>query len=248
MKDTKTQQSGKSRAASGKPPVKTSINLFIEEKHTGKNAAEIAIFAVFMVGVALFSKFCVQGKLDEMSRLESNYHQMEQQVEEAKNAASSYEDVRVEYSHYGNGYLNAEECAMQDRMDMLDLIEAELLKKGALESLDLSGNVAYLTINSAKLASVSDVVQDLEDSDIVTYVSVSTAATKDQNYAAAAENPQGDDVVTTLTIYFTSPAGDEADTEDTGDGVSNPLADAMNNVAQGTASDLAQTDVEGGAE
>ena len=65
----KTQTKAGKASAPAKVPVKNSINLFIEEKHTGKNVAEIAIFAVFMVGVALFSKFCVQGKLDEMSRL-----------------------------------------------------------------------------------------------------------------------------------------------------------------------------------
>ena len=60
----KTQTKAGKASAPAKVPVKNSINLFIEEKHTGKNVAEIAIFAVFMVGVALFSKFCVQGKLD----------------------------------------------------------------------------------------------------------------------------------------------------------------------------------------
>ena len=59
----KTQTKAGKASAPAKVPVKNSINLFIEEKHTGKNVAEIAIFAVFMVGVALFSKFCVQGKL-----------------------------------------------------------------------------------------------------------------------------------------------------------------------------------------
>ncbi len=246
--DKKTQTKTGKAGAAARVPVKTSINLFIEEKHAGKNAAELAIFAVFMVGVALFSKFCVQAKLDEISMLESNYHQMEQQVEQAKEATASYEDVRVEYSHYGNGYLNAEEASLQDRMDMLDLIEDKLLKAGALQNISLSGNVATLTINSARLSSVSDVVQDLEESDIVLYVSVSNAATKDQNVNADAQSGQPENVITTMTIYFTSPQGEDTTQEEDGSTSANPLADAMDNVAQGTASDLAQTDVEGGAE
>lgn len=242
----KTQTNAGKASAPAKVPVKNSINLFIEEKHTGKNVAEIAIFAAFMVGVALFSKFCVQGKLDEMSRLESNYHQMEQQVAEAEASVENYEDLRVEYSHYGNGYLSADELAMQDRMAMLDLIEDELLKKGALLNFSLSENVATLTINSAKLASVSEVVQDLEASDIVTYAFVSTAATKDQNQNAESGKPEK--VISTLTIYFKSPEGAEPSAETSDENSVNPLTQAMENVAQGAASDLAQTNVEGNEE
>ena len=44
----KTQTKAGKASAPAKVPVKNSINLFIEEKHTGKNVAEIAIFAVFM--------------------------------------------------------------------------------------------------------------------------------------------------------------------------------------------------------
>lgn len=244
----KTQTKAGKASAPAKVPVKNSINLFIEEKHTGKNVAEIAIFAVFMVGVALFSKFCVQGKLDEMSRLESNYHQMEQQVAEAETSVENYEDLRVEYSHYGNGYLSADELAMQDRMAMLDLIEDELLKKGALLNFSLSENVATLTINSAKLASVSEVVRDLEASDIVTYAFVSTAATKDQNLNQNAESGKPEKVISTLTIYFKSPEGAEPSAETADENSVNPLTQAMENVAQGAASDLAQTNVEGNEE
>lgn len=232
----------------GRIPDKTSINLFIEEKHTGKNMAEIAIFLVFMCGVALFSKVFVQGKLDEINRLESNYHQMEAQVEEAKASLEPYEEIRAEYSHYGNGYLNTEEATLQDRMEILGLVEKELMQSDALLSMSMSGNVATLSINSAKLASVSDVTARLEESPLVTYVVVSNAATKEQNASeaqSAAEN-----VISSMTIYFTA-AGAETETEETastGVTVVNPLSEAMENVAEGVASDLSQTDVEGNAQ
>ncbi len=229
----------------GKLPDKTSINLFIEEKHTGKNMAEIAIFLVFMCGVALFSKVCVQGKLDEIGRLESNYHLMETQVEAAKASLEPYEEIRAEYSHYGNGYLSSEEASLQDRMEILGLVEEELMQSDALLSLSMSGNVATLSINSAKLASVSDVTARLEESPLVTYVVVSNAATKDQN--ASQTGTAADNVISSMTIYFT-PAGTEnesAETNNVSVSVPNPLEEAMENVAKGAASDLAQTNVDG---
>ena len=233
----------------GRLPDKTSINLFIEEKHTGKNMAEIAIFLVFMCGVALFSKVCVQGRLDEINRLENNYHQMEAQIEDVKASLEPYEEIRAEYSHYGNGYLSSDESSLQDRMEILDLVEKELMQSDALLSLSMSGNVATLSINSAKLASVSDVTARLEESPLVTYVVVSNAATKDQSTSSDA-NAASENVISSMTIYFT-PAGTDSGTEETaGSGVSvvNPLSEAMENVAEGVASDLSQTDVEGSAQ
>lgn len=235
------------RPQAGKMPDKTSINLFIEEKHMGKNMAEIAIFLVFMCGVALFSKVFVQGKLDEINRLEGNYHRMEAQVEEAKASLEPYEEIRAEYSHYGNGYLNTDESSLQDRMEILGLVEKELMQSDALLSLSMSGNVATLSINSAKLSSVSDVTARLEESPLVTYVVVSNAATKDQS---ALDEGAGENVISSMTIYFT-PAGTDTETEDEADSgvpVPNPLAEAMENVAEGVASDLSQTDVEGSAQ
>ena len=247
MADKKSVKTKERKAVqNARIPSKTSINLFIEEKHTGKYVVEILIFLVFMCGVAVFSKVCVQGKLDEMNRLESNYHQLENEVEEAKASLADYEDIRSEYSHYGNGYLNSNELALQDRLDMLALVEEKLLNQGALVEISISGNVATLTINSAKLASVSDVAEELEESDIVTYVTVSNAATKEQSQSQAAEDGTSENVVTSMTIYFTSPSGEQSDETEEEDGGSNFLTEAMENVAEGTASDLAQTDVTGG--
>ncbi len=226
-------------------PSKTSINLFIEEKHTGKNIIEILIFLVFMFCVALFSKFVVQGQLDEMNRLESNYHSMENEILEIQTSLVDYEEVRVEYSHYGNSYLNAEEILQQDREKMLDLIEDELLHSGALVNCSMSGNVATLTINSNRLSSVSAVVENLEKSSIVNYVVVSNAATKNTD---SQQTVRPEQITSTMTIYFADASETLEDTEQNNDSGSNFFSEAIENVKEGTASDLAQTEVEGGAE
>ena len=226
-------------------PSKTSINLFIEEKHTGRNIVEILIFLVFMFCVALFSKFVVQGQLDEMNRLESNYHSLENEVQETEESLADYEEIRVEYSHYGNSYLNDEETLLQDRLEMLDLIEEELLSSGALVNCSISGNVATLTINSSSLSSVSAVANDLEQSSIVNYVSVSNAATKNNDSQTTAQPEQ---IVSTMTIYFADASETLDDTEQNNDSSDGLLSEAIENVKEGTASDLAQTDVEGDGE
>lgn len=160
----------------GKYPSKTSINLYIVEKHTGKNIIALIIFAIFMCGLYFFSKYFVSGAIEEADRLEATYSQrletlakMQEQVE------SEGGDAQIEYAHYSNDYMTDDEKALQDRMAILDVIERRLLKIGALEEIDLQGNVATLTINSDRLSNVSQITAELEDENIVSYVTVSTA-------------------------------------------------------------------------
>ena len=82
----------------------------------------------------------------------------------------------------------------------------------------------------------------------MTYAFVSTAATKDQNRNQNAESGKPEKVISTLTIYFKSPEGAESSAETADENTVNPLSQAMENVAQGAASDLAQTNVEGNEE
>lgn len=208
MADIKTGTSGKAKKAgilsrdlgeNGRIPSKRSINLLYVEKHTGRNIAELMVFACFMVCLVLFSKFMVVDKLAEIDRLQSNYKQMERSVEAAKGSVADSDRIRAEYSHYGNGYLNDDEKALQDRMAILKVIEDKILRKDALKNVSLSGNTATLTINSSKLSSVSALVKEIESEEIVSYVQVQGAASQADAVRA------NDQVITTMTITFRTP-------------------------------------------
>lgn len=190
-------------------PSKQSINLFIEEKHTKQNVLALCLFGVYLVALWAFVHFVILSQLDEMNRLEAEYNRMQQTVLEAQEANSNYEEVRAEYSHYGNGYLNDDEQAQEDRLDILAIIEEQLLDKDALQNIDITGNTATLTINSEKLANVSDIVAELEQYEIVEYVTVSSSQTNGRTVRT--ENEDGEiteeyvyDVVTLMTINFRS--------------------------------------------
>lgn len=170
----------------GKYPSKTSVNLYVVEKHTGRNIVELLVFAVFMVILYLFSKYVVGGALEEEDRLQSNYQQRIETLEKMKEQAGRQDDVKAEYAHYSNEYRTDDEKSLQDRLAILDVIERRILKDGALESISLDGNVATLIINSEKLSNVSQLTADLESEKIVSYVTVSTAQ---KNLVPAALSP-----------------------------------------------------------
>lgn len=241
MEDGKNVQKTESilnkQIGKSKYPVKTSINLMVVEKHTGRNIRSVLVFAAFMVALAFFTRYMVIDKIMDISNRESRYNQQEDLLEKLKTSNQVYDQVRAEYSHYDNSYLSDDERSLQDRMEILRIIEDELLKRDALQNISISGNSAVLTVNAGKLSNIAQIVGKLESKPIVDYVTVSNAQTDDatlqngytpetnppaplvgtdetesETEDTAAGEPQTENrptVLTTMTIYFRA-AGTEA--------------------------------------
>ena len=241
MEDGKNVQKTESilnkQIGKSKYPVKTSINLMVVEKHTGRNIRSVLVFAAFMVALAFFTRYMVIDKIMDISNRESRYNQQEDLLEKLKTSNQVYDQVRAEYSHYDNSYLSDDERSLQDRMEILRIIEDELLKRDALQNISISGNSAVLTVNAGKLSNIAQIVGKLESKPIVDYVTVSNAQTDDatlqngytpetnppaplvgaeeaesETEDTAVGEPQTENrptVLTTMTIYFRA-AGAEA--------------------------------------
>ena len=271
MEDGKNVQKTESilnkQIGKSKYPVKTSINLMVVEKHTGRNIRSVLVFAAFMVALAFFTRYMVIDKIMDISNRESRYNQQEDLLEKLKTSNQVYDQVRAEYSHYDNSYLSDDERSLQDRMEILRIIEDELLKRDALQNISISGNSAVLTVNAGKLSNIAQIVGKLESKPIVDYVTVSNAQTDDatlQNGYTPETNPPaplvGTDetesetedtaageqqtenrptVLTTMTIYFRAAGAEAAGSQTEAD--TEPTAAAGQNYAA-DADTGAQTD------
>ena len=164
-------------------PDKTSINLLMRDNSVRDPKFQIILFVIFAVVLALFVKFLVVDKLAEAYDAEKAYTQMQTQIDQLRASNEKYDQVREEYSHYGNGYLNDEEKIEQNRMAMMRVIQRNVISKSEIQSVEISGNVATLTIDNIRLKTVSDIVASLEDDDIVSFVTVSTAGTNTDSNA-----------------------------------------------------------------
>lgn len=191
-----------------KYPEKTSINLAQLNEDPGKKKRTWALFGVYVVGLLVFVHFGVFNQIRKINELEAAYHTAENQLSALQESNSDYDEVRAQYSHYGNGYLNDEEAVLQDRMDILDVVEKDVENTGALVGLSVSGNTAQLQIDSQKLANVSEIVSKLESEDIVSYVTVSTSATNNANYSSESTDSSRT-VLTTLTVTFKDAVSEE---------------------------------------
>ncbi|WP_207727401.1 hypothetical protein [Clostridium vitabionis] len=201
-------------------PAKKSINLYIVESHKKQNVISLSLFGVYLVGLYLFTRFAVIGQLQRVNALEQQYSGTKQQYALLQSENSDYNQILQAYSHYGDGGLNSDESALQDRLDILKIAEEQILEKDALESISVTGNQATLVINTEKLANVSSLAADLENYSIVSYVTVSTS-TRDEASARTysgqgsggnvpAGTPAASVVVSTMDIYFKPAASTQA--------------------------------------
>lgn len=191
---------GKSK---GKYPSKTSINLIYSEHRTESLVRTLVLFGIYLVLLAAFVFFVILPRIAKLSNAEAAYDKLSAQISDMKDKNSDYEQVRSEYSHYGNNYLNSDEEVMQDRMKILALIDKDLMGQDGVQSITVSGNVATLTISSDLLKNVAGIVATLEAEDMVSYVTVSTASStvKSQN-AQSKSDAAVKDITSTMTIYF----------------------------------------------
>ena len=181
-------------------PDKTSINLLMRDNSVRDPKFQIILFVIFAVVLALFVKFLVVDKLAEAYDAEKAYTQMQTQIDQLRASNEKYDQVREEYSHYGNGYLNDEEKIEQNRMAMMRVIQRNVISKSEIQSVEISGNVATLTIDNIRLKLFSDIVASLEDDDIVSFVTVSTAGTNTDSNAL---------VTATVIINFVPKGGEQ---------------------------------------
>jgi len=161
--------------AKGKYPSKTTINLLPEDRTKKKNTTAVVVFLLFMVGLALFTKFLVIDKINELNDAKREYLDLQAEVEALKEYNADYDEVLDEYNHHGVAYLSNEEIVIQSREKVLDLIDSEINASNGIAEITVKDNVADITMESVTLSDVATVVGALEESEIVQYVLVDTA-------------------------------------------------------------------------
>jgi len=159
-------------------PVKTSVNLLYREKPKISLLQMLLASVVFVVVLAVFSKFAVIDRLRASGSALREAERIEEELIALKLSNSDYEDVLREYQHYyfssadrndseANTYVNS--------LDVLELLETELLSKSGVQMVNLTGNVLTVNLTKINLEAASAIAKSLSDHKLVQEVMVSTA-------------------------------------------------------------------------
>ena len=150
----------------------------------------------------------MRGQLSKVAKAKNKYESLQGELSTLSSVRKRYDGIEEMYSHYGSSYMSAEELALQNRMAILQIINSKISLTQGLNQIQLTGNTATVKLMSLELKEVSGIVAELEESPIVSYVGVDTAAMDEQGNLA---RRNGSLVQATLTIEFKNGNGMEAD-------------------------------------
>ena len=160
-------------------PTKREINLAgVGESRLDLRTAVIAIILI-IAGATIFSIFGVAGRFAKLVAAQSAAAEAERQLSEAYEILAGYNLTQDEYAHYTFENMTPEELAQVEREDVLRLLDERVLGKCEVEYWSVSENVLTLRIVGTTLEQVNRILQDINQDELVSYSTVSTAVKED---------------------------------------------------------------------
>lgn len=183
LKDIELGFGGKKKSGKGKKmkrrnmPVKRSINLAASnEKPIDLRIAIPAIVLIILASI-LLSKFFVVDRLIAMSRAQGEVSAMQAQLDAGYAALTNMDELKDTYGHYTYSGMTQEELGRTDRVKVLQLIQKVVIPEATVNNWSISGNILTLNIERSTLQDINLLVQQLNQQSLVSYCTVTTAAT-----------------------------------------------------------------------
>lgn len=159
-------------------PSKTSINLYYQdEKSAGISTLTLYVIFIIVILMAL-SKMFVFDLVGELNAAKQTYEQNQSILATYQSALEKYDDVNAEYNRFSYSYLSDQE-KIQDRMDILAMLESTVFAKSSVKSIAISGNLISVSITNIELDQTAALAKLIEEYDIVEAVNVNTASFSD---------------------------------------------------------------------
>ena len=164
----------------GKMPTKRNINLAaVGDKSLNKKTA-IAAIVLIGVGATIFSYYGVAGRFTRLYEAQSAVSSVQSQLDAAYEELSQYDMTEEEYAHYTFSDLTQEELSQVEREDVLRLLDETVIGKCEVEYWSVSENVLNLRIVDSTLKAVNVIMQGINEDELVSYCTVSTAQKDDE--------------------------------------------------------------------
>ncbi len=200
----------------GAYPTKESIN-FAE---IGVTPMKMEIIVPGIILIILFavliSKFFVVDRLVAYNQLSSEVNSLQSRLDEANATIESYSEVAEKYAHYTYTGMTPDEVALQNRMDVVALIQKDILGRAEVGSWSVTGNEVSIPITGVTFTEIGSIVAQIEDEEIVDHCEVIAASTNDDGIVynsmssdiSALSGTQG--ATAQVTIYLKDATSQEA--------------------------------------
>lgn len=154
-------------------PTKRSMNLYFKEDRT-TTPATMALYILFAVVVVFaLSKMMIYDPLNEIKQLNEQIELLETQSAEKLKDLKDYDKVLEDYIR---ATPTQEEQSQVDIMQILDLIDSTIRPMAKIYQVSISENKVLLNFADITLEEAAMLVYQLDQSKLVTNISVDTAA------------------------------------------------------------------------
>lgn len=153
-------------------PTKKTMN-FVVDKEAESNRKSILVFFVFIVLLALFTKFGVIDFLNKTSALESAYATSNEQIASLNDTLKEYSSVEEKYNSMVGSFLSDSEKFCLNRPEILKMIDEDIIPNVSVSNINANDENVSVYTGLTDLNTISRVVDILQKDDRTTYVTVS---------------------------------------------------------------------------
>ena len=200
-------------------PTKDKINFADVGVAPMKIEVLVPAIVLIIVCACLLSKFFVVDRLVAYNKLASEVSSLENRLDEANTKIESYGELEEEYSHYTYSGMTTEEMILQNRVDIVNLINKYILDKAEVGSWTISGNEVSIPITGVTFHEIGNIVAEIEEDSMVDHCEVIAASTNDNGivYNSATSDISalsGTDGATAQVTIYLKDVETEDDTSD----------------------------------
>ena len=186
-------------------PTKRTVNMADVGKKQVKVGIALPAVILIIVAAVLFSKFAVIDRLVKVSEAEAAVAAVQRQIDEGNAKIRSFEELTEIYPHYTFSGMTEEELGRVSRVDIVDLITRVVVPEAYVEKFSVSGNSLSVSVTDDSLQSINLIAQKLMEEDIVSYCTVTTAATNDRDLSYRKAIEEAGLVTASINIYLKQP-------------------------------------------
>ena len=167
-------------------PTKKTMN-FVVDSESKTNRYSLIGFGIFIVVLALFTKYCVIDVIQKTNEVQSNYTTSNEQIDALNQQLQNYDEVEEKYNTMVGTILTDSEKVCMNRTDLLKMIDEDVLPYASVTNISITNDSISVYTGLTDLNTISKVVDILQKDSRTNYVTVSrtTADSEDSSRVSA---------------------------------------------------------------
>jgi len=164
-------------------PKKRTMN-FVHHKSNFNVMKMLPVALVIIIAAAAFVKIGFLDQLDKKTLAYSDLAAKQEQLAMANARLTGYDEIAHEYGRYSYGWMSESEISLVNRIDILELVEDKIAPNATVENIAINNNVLTMNLHGITLEETSQMVKELEATDMVDRATVYSATAADDGEAS----------------------------------------------------------------